>query len=328
MKTVNVVGKIMCRLPQPSSQVRDLGKYLHHEMLERGEMSFVVWERFVLERVDRQPLSQRVIEGMIRDQKFDMGRFKFRIGSMIVPTHMNLCFGDMTMLPISGFPRSLLTDVSHDSGVRNSNDSSLFPTRLSRVGDGVSRNAYRYTHGSRRLKKIATWKPPTPLEHSVSLKDLRQYGDPGRSIGSHGLSEQSNSDKECIVLGPLVPERGEFSAPQLSQSESVPDQTPNGSTLRNAFRMLFWPVRAQQTMAHVASPTHEADNVPEPVELGSQGTEIPRVAELASMQFYHVDSEENKIYQRWISHLGPSMGSRAPMESFELDGIGMAELPG
>lgn len=275
----------MCRLPQPSPMLRKLGRYLHQEMIEHGELSFVVWEQSgvpMLQHMDRQPLSQKVVEKMIREHKFEMERFVFQIRDKVLPTHINLCFGDMTMVPISGFPRSLLlTADNHNSSPRVSQ--SALP--MFQVGHGaVSRAASRYTHGSRRLKRGAVWEPPS-LQDSRSIPDLRQYGDPDRVIGLEVVNQQA---AEGIGYGSSMPEvvpveskpapvkrpaaaqyLAEEEQPGLevmlpegievapvnwkpatvklytAQQQQKPQEQPSArTTLRNAFRALLWPIRA------------------------------------------------------------------------------------
>lgn len=312
----------MCRLPQP--MVRKLGKYLHHEMIEHGELSFVVWEQHGppnLEHMDRQPLSRRVVEKMIREHKFEMDRFIFQIRDKVLPTHINLCFGNMTMEPISGFPRSLLLTADKHSSSPRSSQSPMLQTGLG----GVSRAASRYTHGSRRLKRGAAWEPPS-LQDSRSLPDLRQYGDPDRVIGLDGgsMSEvvpvkskpapvkrpattQNRTDEICSELEGASSVNSQ-SAPvrrPTTQLQQRPQEQPSArTTLRNAFRALLWPIRAHPPDTDIGFPEEGEGEAMSQFVPSEHGTSTGPL----TMQYYHVDSAENKIYQQWVNLLGPSMG--------------------
>lgn len=217
----------MCRLLQPSPIVRKLGKYLHHEMIEHGDLSFVVWEQSgapMLQRMDRQLLSQKVVETMIREQKFEMDRFMFQIRDKVLPTYINLCFGDMTMVPISGFPRSLLlTADNHNNSSRISQSAPpMFQTSLG----AVTRAASRYTHGSRRLKRGAAWEPPS-LQDSRGIPNLRQYGDPDRVIGLEVVDQQAAKGTDHESSLPEVVPAESKSAP-VKQPIAMQYQTHEG----------------------------------------------------------------------------------------------------
>lgn len=355
----------MCRLPQPSPMLRKLGRYLHQEMIERGELSFVVWEQSglpFLQHMDRQPLSQKVVERMILEDRFEMDRFVFRIRDKVVPTHINLCFGDMTMVPISGFPRSLLL-AADNNNISPRLSQSASPMFQASVGT-VTRAASRYTHGSRRLKRGAVWEPPS-LQDSGSIPDLRQYGDPDRVIGLDVVNQQTdegtghdNSIPEVMPVEPrpipvrqptatqhrakeeqpgleVVPDpavvlvnrkRAPVKLPTTTQQQRPRERPSAGTTLRNAFRALFWPIRAHppdrddvlpeedevEAMSQfVPSETgklspHSHDGRP-PEHAAGLGPYSPSHGPL-TMQYYHVDSAENAIYQQWVNLLGPTMG--------------------
>lgn len=322
----------MCRLPQPSPMVRKLGKHLHQEMIEHGELCFVVWEQsgpLNLQRMDRQPLSQRVIEKMIREHKFEMDRFVFQIRDKVLPTHINLCFGNMTMVPISGFPRSLLTADNHNGSPRSSQSAlPMFQTGLG----AVSRAASRYTHGSRRLKRQAAWEPPS-LHDFKSIPDLRQYGDPDRIIGSDVVNQQSEAGTDHESFLPEVVPVKPRPAPvkrATTQQQRPQEQPSTRSTLRNAFRALLWPIRAHPPDSDHAFPEEAEEEAmsqfvasetgrpppwshdgrpPSGHAPGSPGPYSPNPGPL-TMQYYHVDSAENDIYQQWVNLLGPTMGGQ------------------
>lgn len=320
----------MCRLPQPSHLIRDLGRHLHQEMIEHGELSFVVWEQsnlLNLQRMDRQALSQKVIERMIREHKFEMDRFVFQIKDKVLPTHINMCFSNMTMVPISGFPRSLLTAENYNSSPRSSQAAlPIFQAGLGVVTRAVS----RYTHGSRRLKRGAAWKPPS-FQDSRSIPNLRQYGDPDRIIGSDVVTQEAAIGSGTENSLPQVMHSKSRPPPTTrpilqQQSSERPEQPSARTTLRNAFRALLWPIRAhpsgrdnmfpeevgdEEMSQFVASETgksstqsHDGWSVEDAF---SPGPYSPALSPL-TMQYYHVDSAENEIYQQWVNLLGPTMG--------------------
>lgn len=268
-------GKIMCRLPQPSIELGQLGKHLTKIMLEHGELSFVVWEQpgLGLPGMHRQLLGSRVMERMIREKTFNMGAFAFEVQSKVIPIHISLCLGDLTTFPISGYPRPLFKNMTNDNTTRNPSQTSLsaFPTGL----HAIKSTAARYTHGSRRLKKVAAWEPPALLERA-SLTDLWSYGDPNRVIGSDVIkpgpvyAEQSH---ESSLPEAFVPMRKDAAAPVASPTtapqQSVPPQSApqqpaleqglKRTALLSAFRALLWPIRARPAQNDSAIPTDMED---------------------------------------------------------------------
>lgn len=326
----------------PSRSENWVGIYLNQLTREHGELSFVVWEQSGLRPriIDQKLSTPRVIEIMIREKNFDMARFVFEVQNKVIPIHISLCFGDLATFPISGYPRLLFTDMANDNTARNHIQTKLssFPTGL----DTFARAASRYTHGSRRLKKVATWEPPALLERA-SLTDLWSYGDPNRVIGSdvinhgHDNAEKSNESSlpEAIVpqkqdaahqdLAPQQP-----ATPQSAPQQPASEQRSTRTTLWNAFRGLLWPIRARPLWydpAVLATP--EGHGVPQSYRDGQewktsllypdQGcyeSDVPP-ASPPRMQYYHVGSAENEIYQQWVSLLGPTMGHCVPLSGPE-----------
>jgi hypothetical protein len=115
------------------------------------------------------------------------------------------------------------------------------------------------------------------------------------------------------------------------QPQPQQEQPSTRSTLRNAFKALLWPIRALPAkMNHVfpeeapeealsqfvttgatkISPYqyYSHDGRPAGEEAPSPGPYSPSSAGPLTMQYYHVDSAENDIYQQWVNLLGPSMG--------------------
>lgn len=336
----------MCRLPQQSDTIGKLGNHLHRKMIEHGQLSFVMWEQsghLGPQHMDRQLLPQRVVEKMIREHKFEMDSFVFQVRDKVLPTHINLCFGNLTTFPISGFPRSLLTAEHHNTSPRNSPSALAMP----QTGFGVvTRAASRYTHGSRRLERGAAWMPPS--KHEVcSMPDLRQYSDSDRIVGSYIVDQSTAAGTRFETSLPEV-----VLAEQVCQDtvagtahieSSLPEEVPAISTpapskwpilqqqsqgqpstrltRRNAFRALLWPVRAHANHGlSVLSKKGEEDSMslfvgPPSPRSHDGGLADPDDTEYFTlstrqlmMQYYHVDSAEYDIYQQWLNLLGPTMG--------------------
>jgi hypothetical protein len=67
-------------------------------MIEYRELGFVVWGQPSAQTTRGwHALLQRVIEKMIREHRFEMDRFVFQIRDKGLPTHTNLCFGNMAV---------------------------------------------------------------------------------------------------------------------------------------------------------------------------------------------------------------------------------------
>ena len=101
----------------------------------------------------------------------------------------------------------------------------------------------------------------------------------------------------------------------------------NDAPERLQFRALLWPIRARPPKRNHASPNVDEDEAMSQFVASETGKISPpfshdgRAAEQApspgpysptpgpvTMQYYHVDSAENDIYQQWVSLLGPTMG--------------------
>lgn len=110
------IGRICCRLPQPSLEIQELGKFLKNK-LENGDLTFLVTEKYREERtISSVSLTSDVVNGMIKEFYFDVNRMTVTVTSKLSQTEIFLSFGKDDCFPISRFPRSLFSDEQQSTG--------------------------------------------------------------------------------------------------------------------------------------------------------------------------------------------------------------------
>lgn len=250
------------------------------------------------------------MERMIREHRFEGDKFSFKVKNKAVPTHINLCFGNMTMFPISGFPKAVLLDPSYDKTIRDSYPgASMLPPS---IHGRYARASSRFSHGSRR---VVVWEPPA-LQSQISINNLREYGETNYFDYQDGKSFQQAPE--------AIPKRKPLPIyPSLPAEQQKAEQGSTRASLRKAFRALFWPVQAEpfgKVLEEGDDQSSLASDKAEPrwsshdnMEQGlSAQSDNGYSAAIQSVNYYHVTSDENKIYQRWVSLLGSSI--RSPHE--------------
>jgi len=307
-------------LPQPSREVRGLGKFLNKVISEYEEVYFIVTEQSrEVHGLGRIQFSHRTVAAMIREGMCHIGRVSFRVASKIAPTQIFLCFGSTMSFLISGFPRSLFADDSQSSrkcDVSQSDETDKPLTKYITAHRGLSpSNSYHYVRGSRRVRvHTPKWVPPD-LQATASISDLRQYADPLATFGSDVVDARpfespSTSQGTTPMIGddqivPIV----RPPSPALEQKKSA------SSIARRAFRALLWPVRAR-------TPKETYPRVP---------LYLPPRASTPNFgsAYYQVDSRENEVYQHWVASLQTaSSGSCPDAGLFAESPQGIFEMPG
>lgn len=112
------VGHLMCRLPNETPEIREIGKIIR----DRG------WEKpcFVMKEDRCEPqlfeMTPRILENMIKELRFKMPRIKIRLSKKHAVVQASLRINDEEN-SISGFPRSLVRNESRTA--------SKFPPKVS-----------------------------------------------------------------------------------------------------------------------------------------------------------------------------------------------------
>jgi hypothetical protein len=103
-----LTGYIMCRLPNDSIEVRELGILLRDR--SGGDRRFVVEERFKESTPQHFEITSAVLENMIMNSQFEMNRVMIRFSNKHVVVKASLFFKEGEQYDLSGFPRCLVPD--------------------------------------------------------------------------------------------------------------------------------------------------------------------------------------------------------------------------
>ena len=106
-------GYIHCRFVSGTQYVRDLGEYLRDCQTDTHSPYFVIQEQYRAPVAQQVPIGHKVIDDMMRDGRFNMEQFKFRISRHHASSEIFICLKDKTSyIPISGFPRTMQQETS------------------------------------------------------------------------------------------------------------------------------------------------------------------------------------------------------------------------
>ncbi|KAK7747804.1 hypothetical protein SLS62_008840 [Diatrype stigma] len=308
-------GKIQCRIPDKTREIHELGKHLKQRMASEGEVKFFITEDGDTKPLIVVPLTAKVTDSMAREQVFNLGLISFSIGHRRLQTHINAHFGNVSMYPISGFPRPLVHGIGDSA-----------PTPLA-TKFPVDSSSFRYKHGSRRH----VWEPPD-LQGVPSLNNLRQYAShPERPLGHGAVASESKNPTEADIQEPTTPTPTNPGVPPLrldtgqSPAETGIPEVPTlrrRDAVRGAFKALLTPLRPKSTDLDPLSPITPG-SLPPHLETWLQGyrrvqdnmvgnnvmLKAPQAELVASLLHYNVRPEEYVIYQQWINLLQPPVGT-------------------
>ena len=110
------VARIRCRFPSGSLEIRRLGDYLRNATSQHFHPFFDIGEKDSNSEPLKVFIKQPLIEGMLMKALFGIDEVQIPVSSELAVTTIALSLVDGEMLPISGFPRVLLT-----TGVPRSN---------------------------------------------------------------------------------------------------------------------------------------------------------------------------------------------------------------
>ncbi|KAF2756983.1 hypothetical protein EJ05DRAFT_49848 [Pseudovirgaria hyperparasitica] len=301
--TFRVEGRICCRLPQPSGEMMELGRFLKRKILEGNGVTFVIRD---LERhtkaTGKIELTTEVVNRMISQGIFRMpARNKLTLESTLSQTDISLWFNEQDKFHISGFPRSLFDDA------QNKTQSRPF----------IVSSSTRYTRGSRRKNKSTQdWQAPN-LKTFASQESLRQYLWNSKSlIAERHAPSNASSDS----LAPSTASR---------QGRTSPARADDQPGTRRAFRALFWPVRSR---------VRQDMSSEYPEVLGQQQPYTDSMSHVDSS----LDDDARTTYHQWTRGLtglsstygreldsrGPNALSRGPPQELDGQPVPLVELPG
>ena len=111
-----MVGQIHCRLLPDSREISELGKFLREKAQHNCDPYFVIQERHHGQKARKVIISPDVIERMITQFEFKLGKITVQLSSKLSETEIFLCMKDGDLHTISRFPRSLLQDETGREG--------------------------------------------------------------------------------------------------------------------------------------------------------------------------------------------------------------------
>ncbi|KAL9047302.1 MAG: hypothetical protein Q9214_000088 [Letrouitia sp. 1 TL-2023] len=113
---VECKGNILCRLPPDSMEIGELGRFMKDKVhIHRGHIPyFTIQEEHRGEQATRVFITPDIIDRMIQNHQFSMGRIDIKLSSKLATTEIFMCLSEGEYFPISRFPRSLCLD--EDSG--------------------------------------------------------------------------------------------------------------------------------------------------------------------------------------------------------------------
>ncbi|KAI1367159.1 hypothetical protein F5Y08DRAFT_350010 [Xylaria arbuscula] len=305
--TLQVQGKIRCRLLHPSREMYLFGQHLRRLTEKHGTLTFTIFEDSSTKPLAAVPLATDRINALIGNQGFEIGRVRFIVTNKLLPTHIYLCFGQASRHCISGFPRCFTLENQVTS------PKSMAPNIQS------NSSASRYTHGSRRGRRTSdSWKPPdvrtapsfwTLHDHYNRLDHILGY-----EAMKSDLEELPNLGLETEIL-----QQDEPLALSENTSTTEPREPYKLSTrrafIREAFKALLVPLRIQKSEIH------------SPQDKGYDGSMIRRWLEErkgdhdsvlacdgsacasptgfnSGAHYYNVSAAEYDTYEQWIGLLG------------------------
>jgi hypothetical protein len=106
---ISNLGEILCRIPDKTPVLSELGKLLRHGKLEATQ--FIIHEQLSEQQYFNFPLD--AIDCMIHNRKFRMPQSKIRISKRAAEFKIMLQFANNDEYLISGFPRHLVGKEAH-----------------------------------------------------------------------------------------------------------------------------------------------------------------------------------------------------------------------
>ncbi|KAI1124855.1 hypothetical protein F5Y10DRAFT_284739 [Nemania abortiva] len=306
--TLQVQGKIRCRLLHPSREMCRFGEHLLHLFATHRELKFVIHEDTDIKPLAEAPLTIDIVNGLIRNQGFDISRVRFFVKNRLLPTQIYLYFGQESKYPISGFPQCFTLDSQVTS-----------PTFMIRNVPSNS-SVSRYTHGSRRRKGVSSsWKPPD-LRTAPSLSNLRDYySHPDRILGHDIVKSEEEKGPNFNPEGNVL-QQNQTSSPSREHFATEPRRRERWN-VREAFSALLGPLWMQRPEAEIPQSEGLVAQLDDLLLQGLQHeavyADFPNLAfslevspgMLAGLlQQYNVSPEEYGVYMQWISLLQPNLG--------------------
>ncbi|KAM3089514.1 hypothetical protein ACMFMG_001101 [Clarireedia jacksonii] len=189
-------GLICCRFTGGSIEMKALGRILMEFMKEDFEPYFVVEEDRNYETTQKVPISEQSISDMMRRGVFRGDRIQIMVSKQFASTTISLCLREApyppsmdSYLPISGFPRKLMTeDIPRQPSlsIPNSRNSSSFARRPYRKRRQVVHSG---CSGSDSLTSETSSPPLRRAQSQLNLKSDTETG-----TGSGGDIPESADD--------------------------------------------------------------------------------------------------------------------------------------
>jgi hypothetical protein len=113
---IALLGYIQCRFPDDSLELEGLGRQLQDLQSYYFSPYFIISEQYQDRDSVMVEIPADTVAGMIRERAFSMEIIQICLSSKVARTMISLCLRkDEETLPISGFPRHLMTE-EHNIG--------------------------------------------------------------------------------------------------------------------------------------------------------------------------------------------------------------------
>ncbi len=270
------------------------------------EMKFVIVEDGDLKPLVTVNITAKVVDSMVQNGVFNLGRLRFSIKHHHLLTQIHLFFGNISMHPISGFPRTL---ILHEDTVPN------LPMSYNRSDS----SSIRYTHGSRRMKKFKGAWETLDLRATLSHSNLRQYATiRARPLGQDVMILEASKPPEPTTLqNSVVPDiRISTNVSRIGEIGEPGTPRHRRDIVRSAFEALLSPLRLRNANLSSTDTNHKImswiDGTAGQDSVAGDGVILDAVPSenTAYLQHYNVREADYEIYKQWTSLLQPDMSAK------------------
>jgi len=265
------LGRILCRLPHQSSELKELGKHLKQRQSDEGPLSFQIWSDHGSQRRPPKVIlwPRDLIDNMAQkgEFRFPWNDLKFSVQGDSTQINLTMQFGQKDNCSISGFPRSFasLSQSSHATTTAVSAPSRSLTFESQNSTSQVSSEVTEPADEER-------WEPPRRGDWS-NLPELTAYLLSGLRSGPLKMGQDSALESR--------PRRSSTPKPRYPASWKPPLVQPS-------FQALFRPVRTLFSQ-----------------DRNQPGQLVPGDVErlTAERMYYAVDEEAFWTYHSWTRHL-------------------------
>jgi len=243
-------GIICCRFHSGSEEMKALGRFLYKCLSSDFEPYFVIQEDRKYETMRKLPFTEQVIGDMCVRGKFAVDRIHITVSKQLSATTISLCLQDGpyprsydSNLPISGFPRTLMTeDIVQKHTAR---------TPYSRNSGSFNKRPHRRHRHRPKPSSSGNSSPPqaSSLRRSKSQSNLRQAGPSGnQTTVPHGPEDVADWLKRRKSVDTVLPRDKH---PVFELADTSPVVAPSEMTVDPSIPSYNAPLRRKSKLRFV-----------------------------------------------------------------------------